>query len=290
MIDLQINGRATPELRDVFLKRHPQYANIPQTFCDATGQTFDWENLTKPNLHDFTQLLKERVAPNTARTYCKWIKSILSLYNETEDIPAGWNTALTLRGDTSQAVYLCEDEIRSLMKLKLCEGTQKSIVRDLFVLGCLTGARQSDFRQFTKENIMNGRIIYVSEKTHREAEVPVSPAVLRILEGRRAVLLSTPITRAQFNRVLRILCQEAGIEKRMKLYNRGVTRICPKWKYVASHTARRSFATNLYLRGAGLYDIMSMMGHSDTEMTKRYICCGLRELPKEAMAYFNNYK
>ena len=59
-----------------------------------------------------------------------------------------------------------------------------------------------------------------------------------------------------------------------------------KWEFVSSHTARRSFATNLYLRGADLYSISQMMGHASVEMTQNYLCCGLREQSAQVMEYF----
>ena len=59
-----------------------------------------------------------------------------------------------------------------------------------------------------------------------------------------------------------------------------------KWELVSSHTARRSFATNLYLSGVALEDIALMMGHGkNIETTKRYIC-GERQITTRVMAYF----
>ena len=59
-----------------------------------------------------------------------------------------------------------------------------------------------------------------------------------------------------------------------------------KWELVSSHTARRSFATNLYISGVALEDIAMMMGHGkNIETTKRYICAE-RALNPNVMSYF----
>ena len=69
-------------------------------------------------------------------------------------------------------------------------------------------------------------------------------------------------------------CHKAGINELVSVYMRGEFRDDEKWKFVSSHTARRSFATNLYKKGVDIYTISQLCGHSSIEMTKKYICCG----------------
>ncbi|WP_240052269.1 tyrosine-type recombinase/integrase, partial [Bacteroides intestinalis] len=79
---------------------------------------------------------------------------------------------------------------------------------------------------------------------------------------------------------------KAGITEAVKVFKAGKEVEGEKWEFVSSHTARRSFATNLYLRGADLYSISQMMGHASVEMTQNYLCCGLREQSAQVMEYF----
>ena len=72
----------------------------------------------------------------------------------------------------------------------------------------------------------------------------------------------------------------------LTLYNFGETKTQEKWKYVTSHTARRTFATNLYLNGVDLYTISQLCGHSSVEVTKTYICCN-PNIDDKVMQYFN---
>jgi integrase len=44
-----------------------------------------------------------------------------------------------------------------------------------------------------------------------------------------------------------------------------------KWLVIRTHTARRSFATNAYLSGIPMRDIMQITGHHTTESFLRYI-------------------
>jgi len=44
-----------------------------------------------------------------------------------------------------------------------------------------------------------------------------------------------------------------------------------KWLVIRTHTARRSFATNAYLAGIPMRDIMQITGHRTTESFLKYI-------------------
>ena len=44
-----------------------------------------------------------------------------------------------------------------------------------------------------------------------------------------------------------------------------------KWLEIRTHTARRSFATNAYLTGIPMRDIMQVTGHRSTESFLKYI-------------------
>ncbi|UVV52623.1 hypothetical protein NXY15_24270 [Bacteroides thetaiotaomicron] len=52
-----------------------------------------------------------------------------------------------------------------------------------------------------------------------------------------------------FNNNIRNICRKAGITEAVKVFKAGKEVEGEKWEFVSSHTARRSFATNLYLRG-----------------------------------------
>lgn len=94
-----------------------------------------------------------------------------------------------------------------------------------------------------------------------------------------------------FNDVIRHICEYVGIDDKVRLYRRGGYQEGKKYEFVTSHTARKSFASNLYLRGCDIYSISKMLGHSSVEMTaSKYIVCGLRDLDSKVMGFFNNFQ
>lgn len=272
-----------------FKQKYPTYASLAkERFQEATNSEFCWENLTKANLANYVSYLRERVAPSTVKNYASMLKSVMSLYDDEYDFPKGWKKILTTKSDTSQQIYLTEEDIKRIIE-HIPETTVEEIVKTRFLLGCITGARYSDYIRFSRNNICGGFLRYVSQKTHTETTVPIAPILADLIDKARS-FVNIEIAESTFNRVIRRICEFEDINDDLELYKRGKFITCEKWEAVSSHTARRSFATNLYLRGADIITISRLMGHSSIEMTSRYICCGFRELSPEVQNYFNQFQ
>lgn len=276
-------------LLEAFRKKYPGYADkVAERFLEATGSEFSWENITKPNLADYVSFLRKKLAGSTVRTCCAQIKSVLGLYEEEYTLPKNWRDALYQKKDSSQQVYLTEDELAQFIDYSPTTENEE-IVYSRFLLGCLTGARHSDFIKFSKGNIREDNMLcYVSVKTHIEATVPIAPIVPYLIDM-ASKYKTKDIADTTFNRILRDICEAVEIDSELTLYRRGAFTTSPKCDFISSHTARRTFATNLYLRGADLYSISKMMGHSSVDMTSGYICCGLRNLSPEIKGYFQKF-
>jgi len=277
----------TKEFAIAFVEKYPQSAVIMSHFREATGLSPAWGNLTRTNLIAFVRYLKEIVSPSSARTYAAMVKSLVNDYREEVDIPCKkYDEVLTLKRVKSINVFLTELEIYAISKYNPLTITEL-YVRNIFILGCITGARHSDCVNFNEKNIIGDHIIYMSEKTKTRISVPSSRLTVRSIEQLR---VAKPVNEANFNILLRKICKKCKLSGEMKIYRAGQNMEGEKWKFISSHTARRSFATNLYLRGADLYSISQMMGHADVSTTEGYICCGLREQSEKVMNFFKKFE
>lgn len=257
----------TTTLREAFTCKYPKYGRILDTFEEINGCPAEWENITKVNLSNFAAGLQDRVAKNTAKFYCAMLKAVLSLYSEEVHLPADYAKSLSVRGETSVSTWLDDSEIEKLMAYEPQTDTER-LVRDQFILGCLTGARHSDYTRLTPANIVNGKIVYVSQKTKIKAEIPMSPAAERIILGGTAVGELSMVT---FNSTIRRICRTAGICEEIQVFHKGEDMNGEKWQFVTSHTARKSFATNVYLRCRDIFLVSRYMGHTSVDMTATYI-------------------
>lgn len=268
-------------LKEAFLAKYPDRANILKMFeaanlCEAT-----WENITKVRLQRFIDYMAERLSPNSVSQYATKLKAVLNLYSDEVVLPRGFAKVLTPRKCASTAIYLTEDEIQ-----KLIDYTPRNIrelyVRNLFVISCFAGCRHSDGVNLTESNIVGNNLQYVSVKTKIHSVVPLKPIV-------REYIASCPkieIDDTTYNNIIRRIAKKCGITDKVKVFKAGEEKEGEKWEFISSHTSRRTFATLLYLRGVDLYTISKMIGHNSVKTTEGYICADIRDNSEELMGYF----
>ncbi|NCD10514.1 MAG: hypothetical protein EOL98_14090, partial [Negativicutes bacterium] len=123
----------------------------------------------------------------------------------------------------------------------------------------------------TEANFYGNELRFTAEKSKVSAKMPLHPLVPQLIDELREFNYPDPIIAPLVGQYIKIICRKVGIDEPVTLYQRGGRRTLPKWQFVATHTARRSFATNLYLDGYSIKQISGMMGHKNTNMTEKYI-------------------
>ena len=109
----------------------------------------------------------------------------------------------------------------------------------------------------------------------RTAEVVTVPLTAQAIKHLNAVIgQKTPDT-ATRTRLIKLICRHAGIDTlitQAKRIGGSVVEVTqPKWYYVGTHTARRSFICNLLAAGVSSDIIMSMTGHRSYTSMRPYI-------------------
>ena len=243
----------------------------------------DWGDLTKSKLYEFRDTLAASVCASSAKTYLAVFKGILARYEDEADICKDFRDILKIRGEKPQKTYLTDKELERLAAVPTKSDEERTVLCQ-FLIGAYTGMRISDIRRVGRENIADGYLDYVSQKTGVRATVPCGEKVLHCIHYVQDSGLE--LSTAGYNKALRRLCKRAGIRDRVKVHKAGHDLTGEKWQFVSSHTARISFCTNLAKRHAPILDISRLAGHTSTGMTERYIVRTDIDLPKSAMDYF----
>ncbi|MEI7983941.1 MAG: tyrosine-type recombinase/integrase, partial [Bacteroidota bacterium] len=223
----------------------------------------DFETIGKDFYIQFTDYLKEiGLKPNSIGSYIKILKRLMNEANEdklttNQDHKKRDFKAVMENVDT---VYLSENEIKALYEMPIERPAYRTI-RDIFVINCYTGLRHSDWSKVSMEHIHEGNLYVRTKKTNDPVILPIKPLVLEILK--RYGTLQVPAIR-QTNDAMKWIGQKAFDEK----ISKGNLK---KWLVIRTHTARRSFATNAYLSGIPMRDIMQITGHRTTESFLKYI-------------------
>ena len=236
--------------------------------------------LTKATKNNPNPKTTIKMADNTVGKHISTLKTIL---NSAKD--AGINTNLkytspkfaSLSEDVDK-IYLTENELNKIYKLDLSGIKSFDRVRDLFLVGCYTCLRFSDFTNIKPENIYNndkGTFFKVNTlKTGETVILPLHGIVSAILKKYNHDLPRS-ISNQKMNDYLKEIGQKAEIKDPVSIskFEGGVkvTKTLPKYELISTHTARRSGATNMYLAGIPALSIMKITGHKTEKAFMRYI-------------------
>jgi site-specific recombinase XerD len=179
------------------------------------------------------------------------------------------------RREETDSIYLTESELLELMAINQFNGVVEEQVRDVFVLGCFTGMRFSDYSTLDTKAIRNNRLEFVQKKTGNKVTIPIHPTVRQILEKYNYELPEVPANN-EFNRIIKIVGEKlpslhVSFVKQIT-YKRERKQVkMMKYEFLQTHTARRSFCSNEYLRGTDPMVIMAISGHKSHKSFMRYI-------------------
>lgn len=178
-----------------------------------------------------------------------------------------------VKDEACDSIYLSMLEITRIYYFRGLK-PKEEIVRDYFVLGCLSGLRFSDYSRLGRSNFQGDLLVVRTKKTGVLIKVPAHPFVKEIFEKYDWKLPKCHCIQA-FNRQIKSICKQIGIDT-LITYNRThgydvISKTVHKYELISSHTARRSCATNMYREGIATWIIMQVTGHRTEKAFFRYI-------------------
>lgn len=184
-------------------------------------------------------------------------------------------------------IYLTYNELMLLSNLDLEGNERLSKVRDIFCFQCFTGQRFSDISNLRwKELIKFGNNEFewhlFQQKGNKptKVEIPILPEPLAILQRQNKTgtlndYVFEKISNQKLNAYLKELCKLAGINERIvdRRYSgkKAVEKSGPKYKFISTHSARKTYVTVSHQRGMDYKAIMDITGHQDARTMNRYL-------------------
>ena len=179
-----------------------------------------------------------------------------------------------VRGEETDQIALSDKEIEQIYKLDLTKDRFADNARDCFVLACYVGLRINDLRNLRRGNFRDDVIEVITQKTGEKVLIPMHWIVREIWNKYNGDIprFKTP---EALKYHLEDICKDAGLTDSVLIGKTkgGVMdrKHIPKYRLVSAHTARRSFATNGYLAGIPIPDLMKITGHRSIDSFMRYI-------------------
>ena len=287
------------------------WKQFKRIFLDFYNQhPFSWDDIDKPLVNRYILYLEQ--CDFLKKTRDKYIRLFKQLIIEGEK--AGVNTNYVAKSlvkplnikesDKTKEIYLTKEELEAMYDLKL-DGFEE-IVRDMFLIGCYTAQRFSDFSSIHSSCI--GETSKGVKVIRMEQQKTGNPVVIPILDDKLETLLKKydycmpSVTDQAFNRTIKevgeklsksvpslakkertlLKKQEKEAEKRNQvLFERDTLGnvLKPRWQLISTHTARRSGITNMYLSGKyTVPQMMSVSGHKDQRTFQEYVKLSMDEL------------
>lgn len=248
-------------LKDHFGKKKPSFQAIDLRFYDSFNN----------------YLKKKKLSVNSISNVWKHIKVIMKRSQEIDKLHSNDEYKRFERHrEQTDSIYLTLTELDDIFNLELTGHLDKA--RDYFIVGAFTGLRFSDWDRVSASAVKDGVLSLRAQKTNEISHIPIHPYVQKILDKYNGTLPVKP-SNQKINDYIKTVAEKAEIKEEIEIRtgkgDKGFETF-KKHELVTSHTARRSLATNLVLKGVSPYVIMKITGHKQLDSFETYV--RLREL------------
>ena len=275
---------------------------------------FDWQDINQVVVDRFISYLEDDCGymRSTNERYISLFRTLVRVAEK-----KGIHTNYTAKNvfhippvreqDKSKEIYLTKEELQALYDMEL-DGLEEK-VRDVFLVGCYTAQRFSDYCRIDKHCIdktpKGTKVIKLQQvKTKADVVIPILDSKLEILLKKYNYNLPC-LNDVVFNRYIKEICHKLSkttpslaTKERTKLNKKELFReqearknqkelfeyeergfpIKQRWELVSSHTARRTAITNMFLsRKYTISQMMFVSGHKKEKTFYNYIKLSLEE-------------
>ena len=263
------------------LQAYKNTLNHLKEFQTHQKKKITFENIDLDFYDDFIKYLKGK--DFSENTIGKLIKNVKVFMSNSEDKGLHnnrfyKNRRFKVMSEDSDSIYLSVDELDKIYTHDFSKNSKLDKIRDLFIIACWTGLRFSDMCELSIDNISTtnyGKLITIKTvKTGETVVIPVHQTIIEILKKYDNALPKVP-SNQKMNDYLKDIGEAVKIKETVEVVKtKGGLRYkeaFKKWELITTHTARRSFATNMYMADMPSISIMKITGHKTEKSFLRYI-------------------
>ena len=264
------------ESQSIGLKSLQAYKTIHSYILDMQKQNKTTYNLQSFDLDFFNSFIsylrkEKEISDNTLKRKLGFFKTFLNWC-----IKNGYSVnmafkSVIVKGRETAHISLTDQDLKTLETIGLPESLD--YFRDLFLIGCYSGQRYSDYSRFDKKYVDGDYIVIRAKKTAQFSYIPLNPKLKKLLEKYEWKLRL--IASQKFNIKIQRICELAGFTEVVQadkfFGNRKESKDLPRWKLIGSHTARRSFITLSAQRNVPRSIIMQATGIKSLKTLDNYI-------------------
>ena len=268
----QTGGRKEP-------KTIENYKTALRSLIRYTDTERSTPGIDESAVEGYVHWLRSRgICPNTISCYLRSLRSLMSALFGKENVTFFFRNVFTGNAKTKKR-SVNEEDIIKLQRLPLPASSYLYLARDLFLF-CFyaQGLPFVDVVNLKKKNVVEGKIVYLRQKTGQRVIIPLDPLMIEIIErydsdGDDALFPEIQphgkndyyYQLNRYNHALRVLSEKAGIKR------------------LTSYVARHSWASLAYKSQVDISIISKALGHQNPQTTLIYV----REIDDEPLAEAN---
>jgi len=253
------------------------WRNMRSKLADfLNGRELTWQGLDRQMGQQFVNHLAHGgLKPNTIRLYASVLRTFVRrAYHDGLHANGDALDAITLPTDGTRRkqVYLTASELTALERMPLRGG--EDAVRDVFLMGCYTAQRFSDYSRLAPENFITTvggtpAITLTQRKTGARVTIPYLYDNMAAIARKRGHAMPR-VSIQHFDRTIKRIVSRLA---------ESVPSLRDKATHVASHTARRTGITLLYLsHRLDMHQLMAISGHKTQRILESYIKASSEEM------------
>tara|TARA_B110000027_G_scaffold13650_1_gene13142 strand:+ start:164 stop:1435 length:1272 start_codon:yes stop_codon:yes gene_type:complete len=258
------------------IKRYQYNKKLLQDFEESKDVKLNFNQIDKNFYNAFINYCtnKKKHSTNTLsrniglfKTFMNW--AVLNRYTYKLDFQEFKN----IKKEITDEVALSKEQVVEIFNFEFRNNERLERVRDLFVFGCFTGMRYSNYSKIKKNDIVDNHIKVRDVKDNsKQLNIPLNDYSSYLLK--KYDYLLPKISNQKFNEYIKEVIKKVGytedIKKTSKVGNEIIETVTPFYTRISSHTARRSFITIMKTKKVPDKIIMGFTGHKSLEVFNQY--------------------
>ena len=258
------------------ISRYVYFRKLLQEYETFTNTKLHLNRVNKSFYNSFLEFCVEEKVHynNTLRRNVGLLKTFLNWALENRyTYKSDFKNFKSPKGYVTDEIALTYNQVQKVYNFDFSNDIKLERVRDLFVFGCATGMRFSNYSTVNKQDIQDESIYVVDVKDKSKIlNIPLNNLSSEILKKYKYVLPN--ISSQRFNDYIKIVFKKSGFtantKKISRIGNEVKENFTPIYNRVSSHTARRSFITIMKNKGVPDKVIMDITGHKSIEVFNKY--------------------
>lgn len=231
---------------------------------------------------------------NTLKKYISFLTTFINWCVEREITDINETNKFKVKGYRTEIIILNEKELKQIEVYDTSQQPHLEKIKDIFLLSIYTGQRFSDISNLRLKDVSFENKVWNlrTQKTKDIIKVPLSEKAITIINKYKDNPNFIPlISNQKTNKYLKQLGKHSGIEEPITITsykgNHRIDETKPKYEFISSHTARRTFVTLSLIRGMKPHIVMEITGHKDYKTLNKYVRIDVKSTQNELEKIWN---